>query len=272
MKNIKKLFVSALGFIPLSILTLTPNKIVRNNKIANYSKKEDDIVFFVPEKKGFISLPKTFKYCEELFEIKTLRAFPLWCFVERIDSFDGKHYFKDYANDLSKLLDIEYTDIVPNNEEANFINVVGFINKTITEIENKLIKTEKVDFIMKDYIDDISGYYSSKEQFFNNIKKYLLKMKNDITSQLNRFVDKYREIVLEDKRNYLNKLKEELNWIKDLLAKLKDKAEHSGTKDWWERNWNEYRYYEAEERKLEEQIKKEYEKRDEIKIIEYKII
>lgn len=272
MKNIKKLFVSTLGFIPLSILTLTPNKIVRNNKIANYSKKEDDIVFFVPEKEGFISLPKTFKYCEELFEVKTLKAFPLWCFVERIDSFDGKHYFKDYANDLSKLLDIEYTDIVPNNKEANFINVVGFINKTIEEIKNRLIKTEKVDFIMKDYIDNIEDYYKSKEQFFNNIKEYLSKMKNDITSQLNRFVDKYREIVLEDKKHYLNKLEEELNWIKNLLAKLKDKAEHSGTKDRWERNWNEYRYYEAEERKLEEQIKKEYEKRDEIKIIEYKII
>ena len=64
---------------------------------------------------------------------------------------------------------------------------------------------------MKDYIDNIEDYYKSKEQFFNNIKEYLSKMKSDITFQLNRFVDKYKEIVLEDRRNYLNKLKEELN-------------------------------------------------------------
>lgn len=271
MKITKKILISSLVITPLTTLAFVPS-IVRNTNLKQYSlNSEEDIVFFSPKKENFIGLPKFFKYCKVLFEPKTLKAFPLWCFVERLDSFDGVHYFNDYATHLSKVFGIKYDDIVPNDEEANYVNVSQFIKKKLKEIEKQKIETKDVDFILKDYVDDVEYYSKSKQMFYENIKAYLKNIENEIRSQLLKFEVEYKDIVLKEKKEYIEKLKEELNWIENLIDKLIHKSEHSGIQNSFTRKWEEINYFKNEERKLKTQLSEEEKNLAKIKLIEYKI-
>ena len=269
MKNIKKLSLIALAISPLTSLAFIPN-VVRHTNLKRCSLNNEEVIFFSPKKEGFIGIPKYFKYSKELFETNTLKAFPLWSFIERLDSFDGEHYFSDYAKNICKVLDVKYEDVIPNSEEANYLNVSNFINKKLKELEEKNVKTKEVDFILKDYVDNVKSYWESKEKFYENVKNYLKKVLEKINIQLNNFVNKYKEIVLKEKYDYIEKLNKELEWAKKKEQEAKKGFENAGHIDLHNRMRKEWNAFTEEVRKIKKDIEKNYENINNIKLIEYK--